>query len=1062
MAPSPIYLRTVILTAVCFSTIIPISHCDIRELYSTKQKTSDLRWTSVGWEEVSGFNPEKLRTVRTYQVCKSSFPNQDNWLRTTFIPATQNQRLHIEIEFSITKCDNPLLKSAKYCRETFNLYYYESNSDVASSTFPPWRAKAYKKVDTVASNTDGPFNNKTFTVGPLKRNGLYIAIQDQGACMSINGLRVYYYYCHEKTAQLATFPTTNAGGEATSLVALKGECVANAQRTNGEVPTYHCNSDGKWKILTGGCQCDPGFKRNRDSTLCQPCAPGTFKADAGNDDCTVCPANSGPSVSSNTTSIPSAGLDFCRCLPGFFRAAGEKKTEPCTKPPTKPRAVTVSKMNATFVLLRWTRPESTGGRNDITYRVSCEKCGNDDYSSCVPCSTDVQVLNPKSSVSGGSTSIKGLEPFTRYIVKIFAENGVSDLSKTSPEYTETKLFTKESAPSVITSVYLSKRNERAVEIKWRPPQQPNGIIRKYEIEIRPKNDVTTKVRIAPILKETDTTTALIENLEPNTKYVIRIRTGNSAGFGAYSVGYDFETTSIVDNAPSSQVEGNTTTIVIIAVVVVVIIFVIVGLVIYYKCGRRMTGKDTTTNGGSQRHAQEPLIVNLPPPGHRIYVEYSDPNQAVKNLNKELDPTELNVLDKLIGEGEFAQVLHGNLTQGGDTFRVAVKQLKHGASVKDQSNFLREACSMAQFDHSNILQLKGVITKSRPVMIISEYMDNGSLDEYLRVHGVEIVHHQLVGMLQGIASGMSYLSKMKYVHRDLAARNILVNSDLICKVSDFGLSRTLENDPHATYTTQGGKIAIRWAAPECIRYRQFTSASDVWSYGIVMWEVMSYGEKPYWDMTNQQVVQNIESGMRLPAPTNCLKAVHEKMLECWSLDPNKRPKFIDLVSDLESLKKAPRPNGNITGNASSASLAGACATPNLQHALDHGEISTVEQWLKCQKLDKYKDRFLARGLDTLDKVSNLTIGDLRALGIDVTLHVHKLENGIKSLRRHLSTSSSRPTSSYSTEDLETGDDDVMLPNGHADTHNRPVRNGSVRRPATIEETEVLIPEGSVAV
>ena len=142
--------------------------------------------------------------------------------------------------------------------------------------------------------------------------------------------------------------------------------------------------------------------------------------------------------------------------------------------------------------------------------------------------------------------------------------------------------------------------------------------------------------------------------------------------------------------------------------------------------------------------------------------------------------------------------------------------------------------------------------------------------------------------------MKYLSDMSYVHRDLAARNILVNSNLVCKVSDFGMSRVLEDDPEAAYTTrvsvcvcvcvwrrvsglsarhltcrlcqlsligpsfqlQGGKIPIRWTAPEAIAYRKFTSASDVWSYGIVMWEVMSYGERPYWDMSNQDVSMNI--------------------------------------------------------------------------------------------------------------------------------------------------------------------------------------------------------------
>uniref|UniRef100_A0A673K4Q7 receptor protein-tyrosine kinase n=1 Tax=Sinocyclocheilus rhinocerous TaxID=307959 RepID=A0A673K4Q7_9TELE len=295
------------------------------------------------------------------------------------------------------------------------------------------------------------------------------------------------------------------------------------------------------------------------------------------------------------------------------------------------------------------------------------------------------------------------------------------------------------------------------------------------------------------------------------------------------------------------------------------------------------------------------------PGMKIYIDpftYEDPNEAVREFAKEIDVTCVKI-EQVIGAGEFGEVCSGNLRLPGKReILVAIKTLKSGYTDKQRRDFLSEASIMGQFDHPNIIHLEGVVTKSTPVMIITEFMENGSLDSFLRQNDGQFTVIQLVGMLRGIASGMKYLCDMNYVHRDLAARNILVNSNLVCKVSDFGLSRFLEDDTSDPTYTSGGKIPIRWTAPEAIQYRKFTSSSDVWSYGIVMWEVMSYGERPYWDMSNQDVINAIEQDYRLPPPMDCPNALHQLMLDCWQKDRNNRPKFNQIVNTLDKMIRNP--------------------------------------------------------------------------------------------------------------------------------------------------------------
>ncbi|XP_015259607.1 PREDICTED: ephrin type-A receptor 4a-like isoform X2 [Cyprinodon variegatus] len=383
------------------------------------------------------------------------------------------------------------------------------------------------------------------------------------------------------------------------------------------------------------------------------------------------------------------------------------------------------------------------------------------------------------------------------------------------------------------------------------------------------------------------------------------------------------------------------------------------------------------------------------PDSRFYIDphtYEDPCQAVHDFAREIEASRIKI-EKIIGSGEFGEVCYGRMRLPGKRdIPVALKTLKAGYTETQKRDFLAEASIMAQFDHPNVIRLEGVVTHSKPVMIVTEYMENGSLDAFLRRHDGQFTIIQLVGLLRGIAAGMSYLSDLGYIHRDLAARNILVNSNLVCKVSDFGLSRVLEDDPEAAYTTSGGKIPIRWTAPEAIAYRTFSSSSDVWSYGVVMWEVMSYGERPYWNLTNRDVIKSVEEGYRLPAPMGCPGALHTLMLDCWQKDRNERPRFCQIVTILDKLIRNPE---NLKSIDTLCSLS---SPPLMDRAIpDFNSCNSVDEWLDTIKMGRYKERFAEGGYHTLGHVISMKQGDIQRLGVTLMGHQKKIMTSVQLMR-----------------------------------------------------------------
>ena len=264
-------------------------------------------------------------------------------------------------------------------------------------------------------------------------------------------------------------------------------------------------------------------------------------------------------------------------------------------------------------------------------------------------------------------------------------------------------------------------------------------------------------------------------------------------------------------------------------------------------------------------AEQPEMVNLS-------------NQVQREW--EIDRCEVELVQKL-GGGTFKEVWKG--TWNGMT-SVAVKI---SVGFMSQEDFLQEANVMKKLHHANVIQLYGVCTKEEPTYIITELMMNGNLLDYLRGGGCLLFLQHRVDMCAQVSCGMAYLEEQNIVHRDLAAQNILVAGDITCKVANFSKVHVIEADSR----TQ----RIQWMAPEAALHNQFSTKSDVWSFGIVMYEVLTKGGFPYHTLTNAEVLEKVEQGYHMPPPTGCPDHLYNLMQYCWKADPEQRYTFEALKS-----------------------------------------------------------------------------------------------------------------------------------------------------------------------
>uniref|UniRef100_A0A1A8N9C8 receptor protein-tyrosine kinase n=1 Tax=Nothobranchius rachovii TaxID=451742 RepID=A0A1A8N9C8_9TELE len=788
-------------------------------LMNTKTETSDLKWTIFSqdksesqWEEVSGLDEEN-NSVRTYQICQTDSLSSQ-WLRSGFIQRRGASQVYVEMRFTMMECSSRT-SHHRSCKETFNLYYYQADSNEATASYPPWMENPYTK-------------------------------EAQGSCV-------------EHAAQQGPRPRP---------------------------PKLFCGEDGQWVGQpTTSCACLPGFEPVEGQTRCTACPVGQFKSGTEGQ-CRSCPGSSQATI---------RGASTCACRSGFLRAETDPADTPCTQPPSAPRRIKHYR-NGTTHTLKWNEPLDNGGRTDLSYSVRCSVCRSA-KGSCLPCGDSVSYQPAQDGLLDQWVEVRGLLPHTTYIFTIQALNGVSSRSAKDPASDSINFTTNHEEPSLRSVTWKSESTESSLTLHWSVPAQPHYNILQYELRYCEKE---RRSESQCFYTESNRSQAVLTDLRRATQYEVQVRARTLAGYSSFSPAAVFRT------LPDGHASASQFLVPGILIAVGMLLLVIFVFVAAYCIRRHSRVKDPDLSDKSSQYFSGQ--------GVKVYIDpftYEDPNEAVREFAKEIDVSFVKI-EEVIGAGEFGEVCRGRLKVPGKKENyVAIKTLKGGYTDKQRRDFLSEASIMGQFQHPNIIHLEGIITASCPVMILTEFMENGALDSFLRLNDSQFTPIQLVGMLRGIASGMKYLAEMSYVHRDLAARNILINSNLVCKVSDFGLSRFLqENSSDPTYTSSlGGKIPIRWTAPEAIAFRKFTSASDVWSYGIVM---------PSYPLLDQR------------APL--------------SLSP----------------------------------------------------CSSIGEWLRAIKMERYEDSFLQAGFNSIDQLGQITTQDLLHMGVTLAGHQRKILSSIQTM------------------------------------------------------------------
>ncbi|XP_060231898.1 LOW QUALITY PROTEIN: insulin receptor [Meriones unguiculatus] len=484
-----------------------------------------------------------------------------------------------------------------------------------------------------------------------------------------------------------------------------------------------------------------------------------------------------------------------------------------------------------------------------------------------------------------SLVISGLRHFTGYRIELQACNRAAPARCSVAAYVSARTMPGAKADDIAGPVTHEVADNRVVHVTWREPPEPNGLIVLYEVSYRRLGDEELHLCVSRKHYALERGCRL-RGLAPGN-YSLRVRATSLAGNGSWTEPTYFYVADYPD--VSSDLAR----------------LVLAPLLVLLLLGAAGAGAYVFVRKRQPDGPMGPLYASSNPE----YLSASDVFPPSVYVPDEWElPRESVTLGRELGQGSFGMVYEGRargVVAGEADTRVAVKTVTEGASLRQRIDFLNEAAVMKGFACHHVVRLLGVVSQGQPTLVVMELMAHGDLKSHLRSLRPDAENNpgrpppsvaEMTRMTAEIADGMAYLHARKFVHRDLAARNCMVAQDYTVKIGDFGMTRDVyETD----YYRKGGKglLPVRWMAPESLKDGVFTAASDVWSFGVVLWEIASLAEQPYQGLSNEQVLKFVMDGGCLEPPPGCPARLTELMRACWQFNPKLRPGFLEVVSAL---------------------------------------------------------------------------------------------------------------------------------------------------------------------